>query len=146
MNAVEWSRYLEERLERPPLIRWRLVGDHQKKPLDEEWTTGPWDEPERWRARLDGWTGGLGMLTGHGLLVIDVDLYKPRAEQSFEALMAETQLSLDTVCVISARGGRHYYFRYDPDIRVPSCELEPFGFPDIDCRADGGFIAIPRDL
>jgi hypothetical protein len=142
MNMVEWSRFLEERLGRPPLIRWHYVED-DKRPLDKDWTTGPWDDPDEWRSRLTGWTGQVGMVTGRGLLVIDVDAYKPGAEQSFEALLADTKLDLDTIVVLTPRGGRHYRFSYDPAVRVPSCRLDPFGYPGVDVRADGGFIAIP---
>jgi hypothetical protein len=140
---VDWSRFFEERLDRPPLIRWQYVGT-DKVPLDKGWTTGPWDDPDGWRARLEGWTGEVGMLTGRGLLVLDVDAYKPGAEQSFEALVADTKLDLGTVVVLSPRGGRHYWYSYDASVHVPSCELEPFGYPGVDVRADGGFIAIPR--
>jgi hypothetical protein len=136
---VEWSRFLEERLDRPPLIRCR-----DKVPLDTGWTTGPWDDPDTWRARLEGWAGQVGMLTGRGLLVVDVDAYKPGAEESFEALLADTELALDTVVVLTPRGGRHYWYSYDPAVRVGSGPLEPFGYPGVDVKADGGFVAIPR--
>jgi hypothetical protein len=137
-DLVEWSRYIEQRLERPPLIC--CIG---KKPVDTGWTTGPWDQPDEWRARLAGWTGNVAMLTGRGLLVLDVDLHKPQAEGAFEALVATTKLNLETITVITPRGGRHYYFKYDPRVRVPSVALDMFGYPGIDCKADGGCVLLP---
>jgi hypothetical protein len=140
VDLTEWSRFVEERLDRPPLIRCR-----GKRPVDLGWTTGPWDEPDEWRQRLDGWAGNVAVLTGRGLLVLDVDLYKDGSEGSFEALLDTTRLQLETVTVLTPHGGRHYYYRYDPKVRVPSVPLDMFGYPGIDCKADGGCVLIPKD-
>ena len=64
------SRHLEQTLGVPPLIR--LNG---KAPLDTGWTTGPRRKPNEWRRRLADHTGNVGMVTGDGLVVVDVDLY-----------------------------------------------------------------------
>jgi len=140
-DVTAWSLFIEEALRRPPLIRCR-----GKTPLDTDWPSGPWGQPDEWRRRLVGWTGNVGMLTGRGLLVIDVDSHKPAAEGSFDALIANTRLSLETVTVLTPRGGRHHYYRYDPAVRVPSGPLEPFGYPGLDVKADGGFVLVPPSV
>ncbi len=142
MNNYEWSLFLEERLIRPPLVRCR-----HKAAYDTGWSIGPWESPEPWREKLVGWDGQVGMLTGRGLLVVDVDLYKPGAQDSLD-LLVDKGLSLETVTAITPRGGRHLYYRYDPDVYryLPSRSLEPLGFPGVDVKCDGGMVIVPPSV
>jgi hypothetical protein len=137
MDLVAWSHSVEGWLRRPPLIRC-----NGKRPLDTEWTTGPWDDPDHWRALLEGHQGNVGCLTGRGVLVIDVDSYKVGAEDAFDALVSDTGLSTDTVVAITGGGGRQYWYSYDESLHVPSIPLEPLGYVGIDLKADGGQVVI----
>jgi hypothetical protein len=77
------------------------------------------------------------MLTGHGLVAIDVDLYHPDAEGSLERLR-ELGLPIETVTQITGRGGRHYLYRCDVPIRSGPLA----GFPGIDVKGEGGQIVV----
>ena len=71
------------------------------------------------------------MLTGDGLVAVDVDLYHPDGESSFERLR-ELGLPIETVTQITGGGGRHYLYR----MNVHDAVREPLaGFPGIDVKA-----------
>jgi RecA/RadA recombinase len=131
-DYVAVSRHLESTLGVPPAIR-----VNGKAPLDAGWTTGPRRKPSEWRRRLAGHTGNLGMLTGNGLVAIDVDLYHSGAVDSIEALY-DLGLPRETVTAITGRGGRHLLYR--TKAQVPSRALE--GYPGIDVKGEGGMIVV----
>lgn len=134
---IEASEQLEQLLGRPPLIRC-----NGKAALDRGWPTGPFDEPDTWRARLDGHGQNVGMVTGHGLVVVDADLYKPSGEDSLDALLADTGLSRDTVVAVTGGGGRHLLYTYDTALTVPCRALGPEGYPAVETKGDGGYIVV----
>jgi hypothetical protein len=127
---------LEQRFRVPPLVR--LNG---KAPIDHAWSTGPRREAQCWRKRLVGYEGNLGLLTGEGLVVVDVDLYKPGAEDSLAELHA-LGLPHETITCLTGGGGRHFY--YWCALPVQSGEL--VGFPGIDIKAQGGQVAVPPSV
>jgi hypothetical protein len=137
VELVEESVRIERALSRPPLIR--LNG---KEALDRGWPSGPFQDPERWRARLVGHATNVGLVMGRGLLALDVDLYKVGAEDAWQALRDDTGLDDDTVRAITGRGGMHALFRYPPELRVPSVPLGPRGYDGIEVKADGGMIVV----
>jgi putative DNA primase/helicase len=137
MNLVDWSRFLEERLQRPSLIR-----VNGKAPLDQGWPEGPFNDPDGWRDKLNGHQGNVGVVLGRGLAVVDVDSYKPRAEESWDALVAAVGLDLNTVIAATGGGGRHFYFRYPAELHVGSIPLGPRGYPGIEVKADGGMVVV----
>lgn len=135
MTAVDASRQLEDHLGCSPLIR--LAG---KRPLEVGWTFGPRTEPDRWRAKLDGHTGNVGMVCGNGLVVVDIDIHKPDVDRS----IAEAE-RLGLPATFEARtgsGGRHLIYRADRP--VASAPLR--GFPGIDIKADGGQIVVAPSI
>lgn len=141
MDLTEWSRLVEVTLRRPPLICC-----NGKAPLHTDWPSGPWDDPDGWRARLVGHAQNVGMLTGRGVLAVDADLYKVGGEGALEALVDVTALDLGTVTAITGRGGRHLLYSYDPALHVPSIPLEPLGFPGIEVKADGGQVIVEPSI
>ncbi len=134
---MEWSFLLERELHRPPLIR-----ANGKAPLDTGWTTGPFDDPDGWRERLRGHTSNVGCVTGRGLLVLDVDTYKPEAEDSLRNLAEDTAFDTETVTAVTGRGGWHLLYSYDPSLSVPSIPLAPLGYPGIEVKAGGGQVIV----
>ena len=91
MDRVQLSHQYEARLGCPPLIR--ING---KAPLDQQWSAGPRRDPDLWRARLQDHAGNVGLLTGAGLFVVDVDLYVDGAEDTLDDLFdMELQADLD---------------------------------------------------
>jgi hypothetical protein len=134
-ELTDLSRFYEDCFNCPPLIRLR-----GKVPIDKDWTAGPFEHPEEWRSRLDGWTGNVGMVTGRGLLVLDADLYKSEAQGSFDALVDDCGLDRDTVRQLSGGGGTHQFYDYDNGLHVPSGHID--GYPGLDVKADGGMIVV----
>jgi hypothetical protein len=134
MNAdlVGVSRDLERLLGVPPLI-----ACNGKAPLDTGWTTGPRADPDEWRNRLRDHEHNVGMLTGNGLVVVDVDLYHPDGEGSLERLR-ELGLPIETVTQVTGGGGRHYLYRCDEPIRSGPLA----GFPGVDVKGEGGQIIV----
>ena len=135
-DLVALSLQLEELLGVPPLVR--ING---KRPLDRQWSSGPRRNPTGWRRRLGEHNGNVGVLTGDRLVVIDVDLYHPGAEDAVEELH---RLGLDryTVTCLTGGGGRHLYYR--APVPVPSRPLE--GFVGIDVKAEGGQVVVPPSV
>jgi hypothetical protein len=137
MNLVEWSSFLEKELQRPCLIR-----VNGKSPLDPGWPEGPFDDPDGWREKLSSHQGNVGIVLGRGLAVVDVDSYKPRASESWEALVDATGLDLNTVVAATGGGGRHFYFTYPAELHVPSIPLGPRGYPGVELKSDGGMAVV----
>jgi hypothetical protein len=140
-GLVEWSAFLEEALHRPPLVRM-----NGKAPLDPNWTTGPFDDPEQWRHQLERHTGNVGMVLGRGLLAVDHDSYKAEGEDSFERLCRDTGLPTSTVSAVTGRGGRHYFYAYPEDRLAPSVPLGPRGYPGIEVKGDGGCVVVEPSI
>jgi hypothetical protein len=130
------SRHLEQALGVPPLIR-----VNGKRALDAEWTTGPRLDPSGWRRRLADHGGNVGLLTGDGLVVVDVDLYHDGADDAIEALF-DLGLPRETTTGITGGGGRHLLYR--TDAAIPSRTLE--GYAGIDIKADGGMVVVPPSV
>lgn len=135
MTLTDVSLQLEEHLGCPPLIR--LAG---KRPFEVGWTFGPRQEPDRWRAKLDGHRGNVGMVCGNGLVVVDVDVHKPGVDRSIAEL--ERRGLPATFEARTGSGGRHLVYRADRP--VASAPLK--GFPGIDIKADGGQVVVAPSI
>jgi hypothetical protein len=136
LSGGQVSHQLETWLGCPPLIR--LNG---KAPLDPKWSSGPRCEPDVWRTRLDGYTGNVGLVTGNGLFVVDVDLYVVGAEDSVDDLY-DLGLPAETATVLTGGGGRHLYYRSP----VPIVSRALAGYPGIDIKGDGGQVVVPPSV
>ncbi len=86
---------------------------------------------EWWRLYPDA---NVGIATGEGLLVIDID---PRHGGSLEALQALVELPA-TATVQTGSGGLHLYFRYDQKLALRNTAGKLA--PGIDTRAEGGYV------
>lgn len=75
----------------------------RKRPLEAGWQAKFTDDPvtvaETWRRHP---TANIGVRTGGGIFVLDVDSYKPQCKWDMELPATTT--------VRTARGGHHYYF------------------------------------
>lgn len=145
-DLIAVSRRMERQLDVPPLIRLR-----GKVPLDAGWTTGPREDPDRWRSKLESHRGNVGLVTGHGLVVVDLDIYKPAGAETYRLLTETGWLRERTVCCRTPRGGLHLYYRYDPDVWDIGCgDFAGVVLPDgtalaggAEWKADGGFVVCP---
>lgn len=100
-------------------------------------------------ARIREWWGrrdyNIGIATGNGLCVLDVDDKPKNAVQGSDALRDweyEHGRISDTVTAISGTGGTHYYFHVG-DAKVPSCQSDKIF---IDIRCEGGYIVAPPSI
>ncbi len=92
---------------------------------------------EWWRLYPDA---NIGIATGKGLLVIDID---PRSGGSLDALNAVVELP-PTAILRTGGGGLHLYFSYDPalTIRNSASRLAP----GIDIRGENGYVVAPPSI
>ncbi len=82
-------------------------------------------------------TGGRGIITGNGLLVLYVDA-KPGKPNGFVSL---TDLEVpETYTVRTPTGGCHLYYKYDASTSVGN---RVSFLPGLDIRGDGGFVVGP---
>lgn len=82
----------------------------------------------------------VGIATGNGLLVLDVDPQHGGAE-SLEILEAENGKLPETPTVLTGGGGKHLYFSVSVPIKN-KVALEP----GVDIRAEGGYVIAPPSL
>ena len=109
-----------------PLVPWK---QYQERLPTEDEVRGFWKlHPE----------AGVGFVTGKvsGISVVDFDLYKTNAVQIPECLY-----EIETPTASTPRGGRHYYFAYDP--RLEQGADKASDGKGLDVRNDGGCIMAP---
>lgn len=102
--------------------------------LDERTIRGWW---QRWP------DAGVAIATGHGLVVIDVDVHKGGDDSLVDARRLLGELP-DTVEVVTGSGGRHIYL-HAPEGASVRCSAGQLG-PGLDVRADGGYVVAPPSL
>jgi P4 family phage/plasmid primase-like protien len=94
----------------------------------------------------NGWTPyNLGVATGRGLLVIDVDVKQPRADlpnglevlDDWETWTQGIALPRGTRTIQTGSGGVHLWLAYDPALRIPARNRV---LPGVDLKADGGYV------
>jgi hypothetical protein len=109
-----------------PLIQWKEFQDRRatEAELLEWWTTWP--------------GANIGIVTGKisGITVIDFD-----SEEAVAKI--EERLPDSFLCPIARtpRGGRHYYFPYEPELKTCTGIL-----PGVDIRNDGGYVVAPPSM
>ncbi len=118
-----------------------LLRVNGKAPLDQQWSTGPRRDPDLWRARLTDHHGNVGMLTGDGMFVVDVDLYHEGAQDSLDDLH-DLGLRRETVTVLTGGGGIHLYYKTS----VPVASRPLPGYPGVDVKGEGGQVVVPPSV
>jgi hypothetical protein len=141
VDLIAESHRLEQLLLRPPLIRCR-----GKRALDEGWPEGPFEDPDRWRARLADHVGNVGLVMGRGMLTVDADTYKDGGQDALEALVVDTGLDVATVTGLTGRGGTHLLYSYPSDRCPASVPLTPRGYPCIEVKASGGYVVVEPSI
>lgn len=90
-------------------------------------------------------THNIGIATGQGLLVLDIDRKGGKdGEQVIQQLAAIYGDLPETLTIRTPTGGEHRYFSYDPSQTVPSRAnvYKEYG-EGLDIRADGGYVVAP---
>lgn len=131
---VELSRKLEALLGRPVI---RVNGKHA---LDKRWQQAA-EEPERHRRLLRDHDGNVALVCGGGLVVVDVDLYKPEGQDSLDRLRAAGLPYLTYTC-LTGGGGLHLYYWTEEAI---GCSA-PADYPGIEIKGEGGYVVIPPSI
>lgn len=117
---------------------WRVFpcGPRKKTPMTrtgfKEATRDP-DQIHAWWGACP--TANIGIATGAGLVVLDIDPDKG-GDDSLAGLEAEHGRLPDTVECLTGSGGRHIFF--STDVAVP-CSVATVG-PGLDIRGDGGYV------
>ena len=90
-------------------------------------------------------TTNIGMRTGAGILIIDVDTHSDGADgyASLQRLTADHAPVPSTRTSHSGGGGAHLWYRYPQGVEIPSKANVIAGYPGIDIRADKGYILLP---
>ena len=118
------------------------VNGATKKPTIPSWTEyqtrhATEDEVRAWDKA--GLLKGIAIVTGKisGITVVDVDTEE--ADREFQEACGDTLL--ETPTVKTPNGGKHYYFKYDPQLKTKA------GYrPNIDIRNDGGYVIAPPTM
>ncbi|OQW99880.1 MAG: hypothetical protein BWK73_49690 [Thiothrix lacustris] len=95
---------------------------------------------------LKHWFGGgtnynLGLKTGGGVVVIDVDTKDGDGAAELAGVEMRLGALPETLTVATPSGGQHLYFRYpsELDVRGSAKQLAP----NVDVRANGGYVVVP---
>jgi hypothetical protein len=111
-----------------------------KHPRLASWPALATTDPQTIRRWWTWWPGGnLGVATGKGLLVLDVD---PRhgGDDSLAAL-EQAHGAFDTPRALTGGGGTHHLFTIDTPVKNAT-DIRP----GLDVRGDGGFIVAPPSV
>lgn len=122
---------------------WRVFPVKGKKPLVEWGTAATTDETairKMWDKRP---RAGIGIATGNGLVVVDLDVHDPERNglDNWPKLLADTGIDVATpVAVRTPSGGMHLYFAEgEQDWRNSAGGLAP----GVDVRGNGGYVVAP---
>ncbi|MEX1100872.1 MAG: DUF3631 domain-containing protein [Actinomycetota bacterium] len=145
MNTDQTDPRGNERLETPPsaaaqhAAEWGSVfplRPGRKVPLHSDWqkeaTTDRTDIDRLWKQNP---TANVGIRTGNGLLVLDIDVKGEDGFASLDRIVADGYELPRTLAVRTPSGGEHRYFRVQTDQR------NRVGFlPGLDIRCAGGLV------
>ena len=114
---------------------WVLTKNGDKMPWERGWQDKATTDPDAIRAWVGGGYSGFGILTGAGLLAVDLDVKHPPADgvASFEGL----GLELPSYAARTLTGGRHVFYRVDATVPNRVNLL-----PGVDLRGDGGYVVL----
>jgi hypothetical protein len=120
----------------------------KKQPAFSGWKDKATTEP----TQINDWWGGdyrgygVGVATGRDLMVLDADVKdgKPGLA-SLDQMLAEHDWG-PSLTVETPSGGRHVYLKVTDGKHIPNVLGTLPGFPGIDIKGDGGFVAAPGSV
>jgi hypothetical protein len=115
-----------------------------KTPAVKDWQGHATSDPEIIRKVWAHGDYNIGVKTGAGLLVVDIDIKKGKQGASSFAALGLTAEEKDTFRVKTASGGWHVYYRYDPAL-VFGNNAGRLG-DGLDVRGDGGYVVGPGSV
>lgn len=84
----------------------------------------------------------IGIPTGDGFLVLDVDILKG-GDESLAALQRKYDKLPETRQALTGSGGRHYWYRLPDGVKAPCFNGVEDG---VDVRADGGYVVVEPSI
>jgi hypothetical protein len=128
---------------------WRIVPLKPRSkfpPLMKDWPNQASTDSDVIRSWFRRWPDmNIGIATGRrsGLVVVDVDNYKPEYDGGIERLEERFGKLPETIQALTPAGGEHYLFKYPEGVRIGNkTDLEPA----IDIKATGGYIVAPPSV
>lgn len=89
---------------------------------------------------------GVGVATGKGVMVIDADVKGDHDGLASLAQLLQENDWQPTLTVDTPSGGRHVYLLVGDGKPIPNILGTLLGFPGIDIKGDGGFVAAPGSV
>lgn len=131
-NALEYARLG---------LRALPLHERDKVPRQRDWPSKATSDPKKIRRWPASWrTGNLGIASGQGLVVLDIDPRKG-GDASLAELIAQYGPLPQTSTAITGSGGRHFLFHYPPELGLRN---RLSWRPGLDVLADGGqFVVAP---
>lgn len=96
-----------------------------------------------WRRWPDA---NVGIATGSGLVVLDIDLHSGSGFKTLLDLEAELGKLPHTPTVITGSGGHHRYYRVPAGVVIRNSAGKTGLGPDLDVRGDGGYVVAAPSL
>jgi len=99
------------------------------------------NDPEELKAQFTNPAFNIGLATGDGLLVVDIDTDEKKGKQgraSWAALIGDNELQ-PTLTSQTGSGGLHVFYRVQEALQSKTSALGK----DIDIRAEGGYVILP---
>ncbi|MGO9596496.1 MAG: bifunctional DNA primase/polymerase [Isosphaeraceae bacterium] len=117
--------------------------DRRKEPRLKKWTKKATTDASLVRDWFERWSGSnLGIVSGKGLVVLDVDPKNGGTESLAQLIATHGPMPL-TPEARTGSGGTHYFFSVDQGIAVANRA----GFqPGLDIRGDGGYVVAPPSV
>ena len=110
-----------------------------KRPVWRGWTQDATSDPARIKEIWSERDYNIGVLTGNGLLVVDVDIKNGK-----DGMWSFFNLGIpaDTLCVETVSGGKHFYYKTDTDVANSSGKIGE----GLDVRGKNGFVIAPGSV
>ena len=133
--ALSWANYGRHVFpvspDKIPCIKWKKGATTDPKIIRRLWRKFP--------------SAGVGVVTGDGLAVLDVDNHGGvDGGQNLRTLKQELGALPVTLSASTPSGGRHLYFTVPPEVRVKNSSGQLGA--GLDVRGDGGMILVPCGL
>lgn len=119
---------------------------HLKRPATEDGFKSATTDPDKLKELFGSDPRNLGLRCGNGLVVIDIDVKKGiDGKLTLQALESQHGKLPPTLTVSTPSGGIHLYYRYPDNMTISSKagKLGDTKTPNIDVRADGGYVVAP---
>src|SRR5579875_594819 len=115
------------------------VGKHPRTKNGVKDATTDREQIQRW---WQHWPeANIGLATGQGLYVVDVDCNKDGSIFDIGLEQDDLETLVESLTVRTGSGGYHFYLSYDPALWLPNT-ANKLG-PAIDTRGEGGYVVAP---